>query len=287
MDLISIKDVCQCKAMSLIIFTGLDGMLFSASELDYQPIAAVAQKLQQENIPLIPVTTKTRAEVEGLLANLKLKTPFIVEHGSGIFVPQDNINFSTPETSILDNYHLHQLGCSYTAARAGLKVVQEEINKILRGFGDMDEENIQSLIDSSQAARQAKSREFSEYFLTPSRLEIKQLQQVAEDYGFRIFPGDNLSLIIGQGASNNQAIQWLVDNYQTTGDNKLQTVGLGCTEQDLDLLETIDIPVIIPTSQGIAPCFADKDWQVVKNIGVDGWLESLTLPQLNIRSILG
>ena len=45
-----------------------------------------------------------------------------------------------------------------------------------------------------------------------------------EEYGFKIFPGDNLSLIIGQGASNRQAIQWLVANHQATADSTPQTI---------------------------------------------------------------
>lgn len=263
--------------MSLIIFTGLDGMLLCGNELDYQPIESVVNQLKQNNIPLIPVTTRTRAEVEELLTKFKLMTPFVVEDGSGIFLPPDNPNFTIPETNIVDNYHLHQLGCTYTEARAALKVVQEEINKILRGFGDLDEENIQSLINGSiSAVRNAKAREFSEYFLTPNRLEIKKLQEVAQEYGFRIFPGDNLSLIMGQGASNNQAIQWLSRNYQTTTDKQLQTIGFGCTEQDLTMLETVDIPVIIPTDKGVDPCFSDKDWQVAPSTGTFGWIESVT-----------
>ncbi len=266
--------------MPLIVFTGLDEILLSANELDYQAITAAFQELQQKNIPVIPVTTRTRAEVEEVLANFNLITPFIVEHGSGIFLPLNNSNFTSPQTSILDNYHLHQLGCTYTEARAGLKVVQEEINKILRGFGDLDEENIQSLIDCSKtAAHKAKAREFSEYFLNPNKLEIKQLQEIAEEYGFKIVPGDNLSLIIGQGASTRQAIQWLVENHQATPDRTLQTIGLGCTEQDLAMLETVDIPVIIPTGEGVHPCFADKDWQVAANTGPLGWLESINMIQ--------
>lgn len=263
--------------MSLIIFTGLDEMLLDERGLDYQSVQPVVNELKQNNIPLIPVTTKTRAEVEELRAKFQLMTPFVVEHGSGIFLPLDNPNFSCQGTNIVDNYHLHQLGCSYTEARAALKVVQEEINKILRGFGDLDEENIQSLINSSvSAARKAKTREFSEYFLTPSRLEIAQLQEVAQEYGFKIFPGAKLSLILGQGAEGDRAIQWLLENFQPDTNQQPQTIGLGFTEQDLAMLENVDIPIIIPTEQGVAPCFADKNWQIATSLGTRGWIESVT-----------
>ena len=173
--------------MSLIIFTNLDILLSQLEEQNYEPIISVIQELKHKNIPLILITNNTRAEIESLSQKIGLNDSLIVEQGSGIFISQDNHQLITSETTKVDNYHLYQLGCTYTEARAALKAVQEEINKILRGFGDLDEENIQPLIGSSLAmARRAKSREFSEYFLTPNRIAIQELRQVASEYGFKI-----------------------------------------------------------------------------------------------------
>ncbi len=262
--------------MSLIIFTGLDGILLPSEDIDYDPVVAIIKNLQQRNIPLIPVTNNTRAEVEDLLNKIGLNTSFVVEQGSGIFVPQDNSNFNVLETEIVDNYHLHQLGCSYTEARAALKAVQEEISKILRGFGDLDEENIQAMMGvSSAAAKRAKSREFSEYFLTPSRLEIEKLQEVAEEYGFKIIPESKLSLVAGGKADEGKAVGWLKKNYQSTNSDKVVTVGLGSTKSDLSLLSAVDIPIIVPSSTEIDPAFADKDWQIANGIGSIGWINAI------------
>jgi mannosyl-3-phosphoglycerate phosphatase len=261
--------------MSLIIFTGIDEFLSPSVSSAGQIITEVVKDLQQRNIPLIPVTTKTRAEIADWCQSCGLIAPLIVEGGSGIFIPQTDDRFSTSETKSIDNYYLHQLGCSYTEARAALKAVQEEINKILRGFGDLDEENIQSLIGgSTKTARQAKSREFSEYFLTPSRLEIEQLQEVATEYGFKILPGDNLSLVLGAAAGEAEAINWLKHNF-VVKDSDVQTVGLGLTASDLPLLEAVDLPIIIPSVSGIDFSLASKNWQVANNVGVQGWAESI------------
>ena len=260
--------------MSLIVFAGIDQVFSTIDESDYQNITKLIQDLQEQNAPLILLSNKTRAEVTDWLEKFNLICPFIVEQGSGIFIPQNELRFTTTKASSIDNYHLYQLGCSYTEARAALKVVQEEINKVLRGFGDLDEENIPALIDGSmEEARKAKAREFSEYFLTPSRLDMKQLQEVAVEYGFRIVPGDKLSLILSAKADVATAINWLKQSYQTT--EHFHTMGLGSTEQDLAWLETVDIPVIIATDEGVNPCFADKDWQVADNPGVEGWAESI------------
>ena len=262
--------------MASIIFTGLDGTLLPSENVDYEPVLAAIEQLQQHNIPLIPVTNNTRAEVEELRRKIGWNTPFVVERGSGIFIPQGNTDFNLAETEIKDNYHFYQLGCTYTEARAALKAVQEEISKILRGFGDLDEENIQTIKGiSPAAARRAKSREFSEYFLTPNRLDITQLQTVAEEYGFKIIPEGKLSLVMGGNADSRKAITWLKKNYQLNSSDKITTVGIGSTQQDLSLLESVDIPIVVPTAEGVEPSFAERNWEVVADTGRQGWINAI------------
>ena len=265
--------------MSLIIFTGLDEMLLPAEKHDYEAVRAIVKNLQQQNISLIPVTNNTRAEVEAVSQTLGFNNAFVVEQGSGIFIPQNSKDFAiapSEEVETVDNYYLYQLGCTYTEARAALKAVQEEISKILRGFGDLDEENIQKLMGvSSPAARRAKSREFSEYFLTPSRLEISQLQSVAQEYGFQIIPEGKLSLVMSSGAGKGKAVDWLKKNYQSKNSDKLTTVGLGSTERDLPLLEAVDIPIIIPTASGVDGSLANRGWQTASNTGAAGWVKAI------------
>ena len=254
--------------MNIIIFTELDEILFNLNESNYQSIARVVKKLKRHQIPLIPVSSKTRAEVESWLRKFDLADPFIVERGSGIFIDRQDNRFNTSQTNIVDRYHLYQLGCSYTEARAALKAVQEEISKILRGFGDMDENNIQLLIGGTQlAARQAKAREFSEYFLTPNRLEL-ELQEVAEEYGFKIVPGENLSLILGAGANIAKSIEWIQNAIADS--DRLQTVCLGCNK-DLTMFE-IDIPIAVPTTSN---SFNNENWQTVNSTSISGWIESI------------
>ena len=263
--------------MPLLIFTQLDDILSNFEESSSRIVAEAIAPLQSKNIPLIPITSKTRAETVDWMQKVGLDSPFIVEGGSGIFIPQSDSRFTTSTCDRLDNYYLHQLGCSYTEARAALKAVQEEISKILRGFGDMDEEAIQSLTGTSTVARRAKAREFSEYFITPSRLEIEQLQQVAAEYGFKIIPGENLSLILGAKAEPAKATTWLRQNYPAT--DKIRTVGLGSTQADRTWLETVDIPIIIP-NVGVPAELEDRGWQITNQAGLEGWVKAIA--ELNL-----
>ena len=270
--------------MSLIIFSGIEGIFSTAfTEQDYRSIKRAVEKLHQHHVSLVLVTNQTRAEVTDLASKIALDAPLIVEHGSGIFIPEQRSDFELEAVEKLDGYYLHQLGCNYTEARAALKAVQEEINKILRGFGDLDEADIQPLVGGSiTKARQAKAREFSEYFFTPNRVPIAQLQEVATDYGFKIAPGEKLSLMMGGGADPALAVQWIVDHYQPNSDRNVTTntttnvttVGLGSSVQDTIWLETVQQPMIIPNEvdQG---SIQHQHWQTAKEPGLTGWLNSI------------
>ena len=48
--------------MSLLIFTQLDEILLSSEESSSRSIAEAIASLQSKNIPLVPITSKTRAE---------------------------------------------------------------------------------------------------------------------------------------------------------------------------------------------------------------------------------
>ncbi len=268
--------------MSLIIFTGLDRVLLPIQNRNYyDQVLQTLRELQGKEVPLISVTANTRAEVEKLNKIIGLNDPFIVEHGSGIFIAKSDRRFAVSEVDQTENqekYYLKQLGCNYTEARAALKAVQEDINKILRGFGDLDEADVASLTGLSlTAARYAKAKEFSESFETPVRIPIAKIQAVAEEYGFRILSGDrNLSHIVGQGASRAKAVQWLKQNYQPAIlEEKIVTVGLGSSSQDWEMLKSVDVPIVIPTSEGVPPSLADRGWKVASAIGSQGWVKSV------------
>ncbi|MEL6494015.1 MAG: hypothetical protein AAFQ41_02685 [Cyanobacteria bacterium J06623_7] len=261
--------------MSSVILIQLEETLLSIDSSRRQNLTEKIAQLQQQDTPVICLTSKTRAEVADWMLVVGLKSPLVVEAGSGIFIADGDRHFATPDCVRLDNYQLHQLGCTYTEARAALKAVQEEINKILRGFGDMDEAAIQTLLNTSKVtARQVKAREFSEYFLTPNRLEIAQLQQVAQEYGFKIVPGSQLSLILGGKADLATAVRWLKQQYRSS-QGSFRFVGLGCTEGDLSWLETVDFPLVIPHCDGAPVNLERQDGQIIDRSGIEGWLKAI------------
>ncbi len=263
----------------LIIFTSLDGILLNQEEADYQLIISVIDKLQTQGIPIIPVTSKTRAEVENLRVTLGLNDPFIVENGSAIFIPKSARHWQTESTTLESDYYVKTLGCSYIEARAGLKIIQSTLRiNNLKGFGDFEDTEIQSLTGlSRKAVKRAKTREFSEPFIPPKNITTPYLENAAAEFGFRISVGDRFSYILGNNADKGQAVQWLVDHYQPeTIPDKIVTIGLGNSALDLSMLEKMEIPLVIPRTRGINPILASKGWKISNSPGSQGWIEAIT-----------
>lgn len=262
--------------MSLIIFTDLDGTLLNQEDYDYQPALPMLEKFKHKSVPIIPVTSKTRAEVAQLRQDIGLNDPFIVENGSGIFVPQGDERFSVVTDNLEDKYELKLLGCDYKKARAGLKQIATDLGKNLCGFGDLSPVELQSLTGLTlEEVNLAQTREFTEPFITPKNLSAAEIEQTAAKYNFRVLVGDRFSHLIGANAGKGKAVQWLLKNYQISNPtNKVMTIGLGNSPNDLEMLESVDMPFVIASQKGVHPGLKNRGWEVPKSPGSQGWAEA-------------
>ena len=70
-----------------LVFTDLDGSLLDHHDYGYRDALPQLRQLESLGIPVIPASSKTRAEIERLRDELGNTHPFIVENGAGGFVP--------------------------------------------------------------------------------------------------------------------------------------------------------------------------------------------------------
>ncbi|MGL5082496.1 MAG: HAD-IIB family hydrolase [Microcoleaceae cyanobacterium] len=282
----------------LIIFTDLDGTLLNADNYRCDAALPIIQQLQDRQIPIIPVTSKTRAEVELLCQEIKLRDSFIVENGSAIFIPRSQTEladcsseFNTTESK---DYSLIQFGCSYAEAVQGVTALAQDLGVPLRGFNDLEvTEVIQRTGLSLIAATWAKTREFTEPFITPKEISGDVIQRAVEQLGFQVVIGDRFSHLIGKNAGKGRATQWLTQQYQTyyqvrdqtnhqtnssqtlSPEVEIITVGLGNSPNDLAMLEVVDVPIIIPDKNGPHPDLMGRGWQVADTAGALGWARAV------------
>lgn len=259
---------------ALLLFSDLDGTLLNTETYRYDAALPVIATLKERQIPVIPVTSKTRAEVETLIQQVGLTDPFVVENGSAIYIPRESCPFALPDGEDDGPYRVLPLGVSYVMSRAGLKAIAQEIGRPLKGFGDLSAAQVHQLTGLSlKDAQQAKMREFTEPFLTPKNIEPEKLQAAVEDMGFRVVVGDRFSHLIGPEAGKGATIHALADLYATLlpEGETVTTVGLGNSPNDLDMLENVDQAIVMPGPAGPHPQLADRGWQIAPQPAPEGW----------------
>lgn len=262
----------------VLIFTDLDGTLLNQNDYRYDAALPTIKKLQKAQIPIIPVTSKTKAEVAFLCEEIGLNAPFITENGSAIFMRANEQCFILPTQKTPDNYYYHMLGFNYEQARVILKQMSATLQTNLVGFGDLSVEEICQLTGLSIAeGNLAKTRDFTEPFLTPKNISPDLLRETASLYQCDIVVGDRFSHLISENSGKGNAVKWLLKNYKFVTDKTI-TIGLGNSPNDLSLLENVDIPIIIPGLKGVHSGLQNRDWLVAEAPGCVGW--EITLSQV-------
>ena len=151
--------------VSVLIFTDLDGTLLDPTTYRWEKAKPALEICRAHNIPVIMVSSKTRAEMDKLSREIGLTFPYISENGGGIFFYKD-WPYKLPTGTILaEDVWKWSLGIPYNLLVKGLREIRDEgLN--LRGFSDMTHEEIsgRTNLDPESAVR-AASREFDEPFI--------------------------------------------------------------------------------------------------------------------------
>lgn len=142
-----------------LIFTDLDGTLLD-DRYDLAGAAQAMDRVAEGGGVVIPVSSKTHAEMELLRARQSVATPFVFENGAGIDWGEDQQwasgLFNLPTGLCLD-------GSSYKNICDHLSRIREQLDIEFVGFSELSTRQVAALTDlSMQDARLAKLRMASE-----------------------------------------------------------------------------------------------------------------------------
>jgi mannosyl-3-phosphoglycerate phosphatase len=231
--------------MKPVIFTDLDGTLLDG-EYSFDAALPVIRRIKDESVPLIPVTSKTRAEVERLRGLLGVNDPFITENGGGVFIPDGAFPFAVKGEDA-GGVKLIRLGTSYEELKSALADIREETGFRITGFADLTPEEIAERTGLSLAdAVLSKEREFDEPFFLESG-SVEEVRLLAESRGLTLTAGKILHLT-GDN-DKGRAVETLKTLYRALY-GKAVFVGLGDRGNDVPLLKNVDYPVLIRGEDG-------------------------------------
>ena len=234
--------------MNILIFTDLDGSLLDHDSYGWDAAKPALSLCKHLNIPVILVSSKTRAELNLLREEMKFTSPFVSENGGGIFFPREAVSKGPSGTFLADNLWKWPIGMPYEFLVKTLQEIRKKLGWQIQGFSEMTVDEISSVTGlDPERSRLAAMREFDEPFmvLEKDNVDITTLQNPAAKSGLMVTLGGRFFHLHGKndkGAAVNRLISWYKESHQL---KEVFTIALGDSPNDFSMLKQVDHPVLV------------------------------------------
>ena len=248
----------------IYIFTDLDGTILNSKSFNFKRIIPFIKKCHQNGIIIIPISSKTKIEIENFFKKLKIKLAFACENGSAIY-NLNLINKDFPKEIIL--------GISIEKVE---KKFREEIKSLNKHNFDFVskislKEKHKVLGIPNKDIKYALKRSFSILINYKGiNKDKKKFINYFKNKKIKILEGGRVLQLSGN-VNKSKAIKKILKLVKNNKDI-IYTIGVGDNKNDIDMLETSDIGCLVLNKSFDNNIPKDK-FIISKNIAPDGWVE--------------
>ncbi|MES9812208.1 MAG: HAD-IIB family hydrolase [Candidatus Thiodiazotropha sp.] len=248
--------------MGWLVFTDLDGTLLDPNSHDHHQALPALQRLRERHIPVIPVSSKTHAELAVLMQRLGLEGPMIGENGAVIIYPGEAPQIAPP---------------GYLQIRDFLVDSRTNPSYDTLGLGDMTVDEVMAYTGlEKEMAQLAMHRLGSEaFFWQGSESGLSQFRLDVTHAGLRLLQGDRFHHLLGD-TDKGKAIGYVARHLKRNGYAVTKTVGLGDSNIDREMLLAVDIPIIVRKPDGTHITLEQRpDATITELPGPAGWNQAI------------
>lgn len=257
-----------------LVFTDLDGSLLDHDSYSYEAARPVLELLESLRIPVVMVSSKTRAEIEELRQEMGNEHPFIVENGAAVYLPRRYFLTDPSDCEPRDGY----LARSFAPPRAHWSAVLGELQDRWPGeFQDFSGAGAQGVAEMTglplSKARLANEREYSEPVQWRGGDEnLEQFLRALRDAGARVQRGGRF-YSVGGHSDKGAAVQWLRERYAlAAGASAVYDLAIGDGQNDVPMLEVTHRALLIPARGRDLPQLTRKEGVLVgEGFGPEAW----------------
>lgn len=261
-----------------LVFSDLDGSLLDHYSYSYEAALPQMEALERAGIPLILVSSKTRAEILILRDELANRHPFIVENGAAVFIPQQYFENQPAGTVARDGYWVCEMAPPRGQWLALLKDLESEFPGCFDSFHRAGVAGIMAMTGLSELqAIAANQREYSEpvrWLAEPER-EAQFLKRLREA-GATVAKGGRFLAVAGL-SDKGQALVWLRNCYQrAAGGGIVDDIAIGDSANDCPMLEAAGTALLVRSPVHDFPSLNKRD-RVSRSssCGPAGWAQGV------------
>ncbi|MGJ8514190.1 HAD-IIB family hydrolase [Carnimonas bestiolae] len=256
---------------ALLIFTDLDGSLLDHHSYSWAPASAWLAQLRRANIPLIINSSKTRAEVSALSAELGTSdAPCVVENGAAILLP--------PRWRQQQEGAVVTLGADIGHIRRVLAGLRAQ-GFAFEGFGDVTPQRVAEWTGLPlPKAKLAWQREATEPLLWhENEQRLEAFTQALAQHQLTTVRGGRFVHVMAKDVDKGRALIWLKARFSALFDHACRCLALGDGANDIAMLSAADMPVLIrnDASRVQLPRELKARCYLTREAGPTGWCEGL------------
>lgn len=267
-------------AVSLLIFSDLDGTLLDSETYSFDRVVPVLKSLKEQGVPLVMCSSKTRFEMEVWRERLGLNDPFIVENGSAIVFPAAWGIVPNEPLRVVGDMRVLELGLPHEDILSGLEDVSRETGIRVKGLSTMSLHEIMERTGlSGEEAERAKEREYSEPFVVQGKATSEDMHRflhLIQEKGMTYTRGGRFHHVMG-ATDKGKAVRVLTETMRSHR-HGLRTVALGDSPNDISMLRAADIPILVQRPDGT---YADLPPEIkcyrAPGVGPNGWAAAVQM----------
>lgn len=260
-----------------LVVSDLDGTLLDHFTYSHSAADPTLRLLEEQGIPLILNSSKTREEMLELRQSFSNHHPFIVENGSAIFIPQRYFPRKPEQAHDQDGYWVLEPGAPRARLLEFLERDQQQHPRTYLNFDAATTEEIVAATGLSTAeAVQAQARDYSEPLLWQGDEQQKAAFIArANAAGFSTLQGGRFLHLLGQ-TDKGIATRLLKKTYQSFSDQEYQLIASGDGPNDLDMLKVADVAIIVRSPVHPPPTLSAHPRLIVTHeLGPAGWAQAI------------
>jgi D-glycerate 3-kinase len=262
-----------------LVFTDMDGSLLDHHNYHFDDAVPTLALLEDKRIPVIPVTSKTQAEVELLRDSLHNGHPFIVENGAAVLIPKGYFAEQPADTVEKNGYWVHEFVAPRSHWQSLIESLRPEFRDQFKTFADAGIDGIIAMTGLNvHAAARAARRQFGEPVSWHGNGSLKQqFIEALENAGAQVLEGGRFMHVSGD-CDKGKALRWLEQVYQTAwADKDIVSLAIGDSQNDRAMLEQADHALLIRSPVHPLPeVCRETNLTVSTHTGPKGWAEGVS-----------
>ena len=261
---------------SILIFTDLDGTLLNRDTFKFDSIKIFLNELKNQNIIIIPNSSKNEDEIIEFNNEANFKFPFISENGSIIH----NLNYLSNEfpDKIMLAKNVHEIQNIFD------KNINQDLKSKCKVISNL---TISEQIEIFGLPENKLKQVFKRTCTIPIKFEGNneeklRLKNILLENGLDFKDGGRV-LNLGDRINKADAMKKIIFMLKNKFKFKPKTIAVGDNHNDIEMLKISDIPCLVKNDKFINKDLQIKNLIISKQTAPEGWVEIVKLALEKIK----